>query len=122
MHAFDEDYMFLCKCTAEIIAVAGIDPAAARAFVHDFCDLFLRLRRLGHPPEQAARTGAVVGWSAMMAGREAEFRSHRSCRRIDPIGRRIAAAVQVERTATPRLSRLAIAALRRDRKLNLAAA
>ena len=86
MHAFDEDYMFLCKCTAEIIAVAGIDPAA------------------------------------MMAGREAEFRSHRSCRRIDPIGRRIAAAVQVERTATPRLSRLAIAALRRDRKLNLAAA
>lgn len=116
MHASHEDHVFLCKCTAEIIVAGGVDPAAARAFVHDFSALFLRLRRLSHPAEQAARTGAVLGWSAVMAGREADFRSHRSCRMIDTIGRRMAAAVQADRAAPPRLSRLALAALRRDQK------
>lgn len=105
------DHRFLCACTAEIRRLTGADPAACRAFVEDFAPLFRHLATRGQAAPAAARAGAVFGWAAMLAGRDAALRPGRGCRVPEAIGRAAAAALLRDAAADPRLARLARAAL-----------
>ena len=113
MSAAFDDNRFICSCTAEIIALTGLDPAACRAFARDFTPLFRHLARRGVTPRRAVRNGVVLGWAATLADRDAQVRSGRSCRQTETVGRAICTVVLREAGADPRLARLARAALAR---------
>lgn len=118
MMSSSDDNRFLCACTADLIALTGVAPAQARAFVRDFASFYLQIRTRGHGPHVAARTGTVLAWSAVLGGKDAEIRTDRSCRATDVIGRRVSRAVLSTATAGSGLDRLIRAALERDGALN----
>lgn len=110
-----DDNRFLCACTATLIRLSGLDPAACRAFVADFEPLFLHLSRRLADPVAAARSGAVMAYAAMVGGREGELRRGRSCRAAAVLGQRLATAVARETGGEEPLARLARATLARAR-------
>jgi len=118
MFPSSDDNRFLCACTAELIALTGVAPPQARAFVGDFSSFFLQLRRRGHDAPGAARTGTVVAWSAVLGGVDGNLRTDRSCRLTDVIGRRVSNALLATQTAGSGLERLIRAALERDGALH----